>query len=316
MRPEILTWLMQGEAWLRQAVLETRGEADDDSRRRAATDPLVTALVSEVDKWPWGPLNSHKAVGHPLHQLCFLADLGIGAEEIGLNPLLEDILAAQAIPGPLRMPMAIPPRYGGSGAAEMSWVLCDAPLLTWALVRLGKWEDPRVQGSALALNAMARSNGWPCLSCPELKGFRGPGRKSDPCPYANLIMLQLNADLPNRIDSAATRAGVETALGLWERSREEHPYMFFMGTDFRKAKAPLAWYDILHVADVLSRFPWARKDERLRDMVGVLVDQAGNDGRYTAGSIWTRWNQWEFGQKKTPSRYITLRASVIEDRMA
>ena len=312
----MLEWLRQGEPWLQQAVLEAQGQEDPASRRKAAADPLVTALVSEVEQWPWMPLNSHKAVGHPLHQLSFLADLGLGAEVLGLDPLLDDILAAQAVPGPLRLPMSIPPRYGGSGATEMSWVLCDAPLLTRSLTLLGRRADPRVQGSARALNAMVRSNGWPCLSCPELKGFRGPGRKNDPCPFANLIMLQLNAELPDEVGSVATRAGIEAALHLWDRSRELHPYMFFMGTDFRKTKAPLAWYDILHVADVLSRFPEARRDPRLRSMVDLIRGSADADGRYTAGAVWLRWNKWELGQKKTPSRYITLKASIIEDRMS
>ena len=43
-------------------------------------------------------------------------------------------------------------------------------------------------------------------------------------------------------------------MDLWQNSREKHPYQFYMGTDFRKVKAPLVWYDILHVADVLCRF--------------------------------------------------------------
>ena len=34
--------------------------------------------------------------------------------------------------------------------------------------------------------------------------------------------------------------------------------MFFMGTDFRKLKVPLVWYDLLHVLDVLSSFPWLK----------------------------------------------------------
>jgi hypothetical protein len=315
MRSDVREWLLQGEPWIRNAVLEHEGAATSSSRAAAAADTPIKTLAAEVSNWPWPPINSHKAVGHPLHLLCFLADLGIGAEALGIDQLLDKILDAQLDEGPLRQPMAIPVRYGGSGVTEMAWVLCDAPLLTWALAAFERSGDPRVEASAEALNQFGRDNGWPCVACAELKRFRGPGRKTDPCPYANLIMLQLNSALPSFTEAESTRLGVGSALRLWEVSREEHPYMFFMGTDFRKLKAPLAWYDILHVADVLSRFPFARHDRRMQDMVAAITAQADPNGRYSPGSVWQRWKGWEFSRKAVPSRYITLRVSIIEDKM-
>jgi hypothetical protein len=91
--------------------------------------------------------------------------------------------------------------------------------------------------------------------------------------------------------------------------------MFYMGTDFRKLKVPLVWYDIIHVLDVLSRFPWVMKDSRLLDMLGILKGKADTQGRYTLESIWTAWKDWEFGQKKTPSRWLTLTAWRIINRV-
>ena len=40
-----------------------------------------------------------------------------------------------------------------------------------------------------------------------------------------------------------------------------------MGTDFRKLKVPFVWYDLMHVLDVLSRFPWLIRMTRLLDML-------------------------------------------------
>jgi hypothetical protein len=315
MRADVRDWIMSGEAWVQQALLEHEGRSDPPTRKAASADPGVRALAASVSAWPWPPLVSHKAVGHPLHQLCFLADLGLDAEDLGLSGLIQSVLSASPPEGPLRLPMNVPAHYGGSGQDIMAWALCDAPLLTWAISRLGMADDPRVQESSRALGALARENGWPCVTAPEHNGFRGPGRKADPCPYANLIMLQLISAFPGASSGKAARDGVESALRLWERSRQEHPYMFFMGTDFRKLKAPLAWYDILHVADVLSRFQWARSDDRLRGMVGEIASRAGTDGRFIAGSVWQRWKGWEFAQSKAPSRYITLRARAILERM-
>ena len=108
--------------------------------------------------------------------------------------------------------------------------------------------------------------------------------------------------------------GVETLLELWRESMTRHPYIFYMGTDFRKLKVPLVWYDLVHVLDVLSRFPWVRDDVRFRDMVGVLTSKADVQGRYTLESVWTAWKDWEFGQKRAPSRWLTLVAWRIVRR--
>ena len=67
-------------------------------------------------------------------------------------------------------------------------------------------------------------------------------------------MLKLLRLFPEFCDGQEVRAGIECLLSLWENSREAHPYMFFMGTDFRKLKVPYIWYDLLHVADVLSTY--------------------------------------------------------------
>ena len=74
--------------------------------------------------------------------------------------------------------------------------------------------------------------------------------------------------------------------------------MFFMGADFRKLKAPMFWYDILHVLDVLSRFPWVRNDPRFKQMLEVVESKVDSDGQYVPESIFTDWKDWDFGQKK------------------
>jgi len=99
---------------------------------------------------------------------------------------------------------------------------------------------------------------------------------------------------------------VESLLLLWEESREAHPYMFYMGTDFRKLKAPMFWYDILHVLDVLSYFEYARRDQRFHQMLKIIQAKADGNGRYIPESIWNVWKDWDFCQKKVPSQGLTF----------
>lgn len=314
---DVITWLLEGPSWVayrtRRDLLD---QPEDDpevaaTRRALLADPQVHALVAELGNWPGQVISSHKSAGQPFHKLTFLADLGLRAGDPGMDVIVERILAHHSAQGPFALPMNIAASYGGSGQEQWAWALCDAPLILYALLKFGLAADPRVIAAGEHLIGLARSNGWPCAVSPELGSWRGPGRQEDPCPFANLVMLKALAQTPDWRAGSAAHAGAETLLALWTDSRERHPYIFYMGTDFRKLKAPLVWYDLVHVLDVLSQFPWLRDDPRLAEMITLLASKADAQGRFTPESIWQAWSRWEFGQKKVAARWLTLLALRI-----
>ena len=128
-------------------------------------------------------------------------------------------------------------------------------------------------------------------------------------------MLQLLALFEAYRDGREVRLGAESLLHLWETSKDRHPYMFFMGTDFQKLKAPYIWYDILHVVEVLSQFDFARRDARFIEMLDLVNSKADAEGLFTPESIWTAWKDWEFGQKKKPSAWLTFLVARVNRRM-
>jgi len=278
-------------------------------------DVQVRGLLTELGAWPGKVIASHKSAGQPFHKLTFVADLGLTSRDPGVDVIIRRILKHQSAEGPFQLSANIPAHYGGSGSDQWAWALCDAPLIVYALAKFGLEREPAVQAAIKHLAALVRDNGWPCAVSKELGTFRGPGRKDDPCPFATLAMLKALSEVEALADGKASRAGVETLLELWTESAARHPYMFYMGTDFRKLKVPLVWYDLLHVLDVLSRFEWARNDARLREMVGLMKRQADQKGRFTVQSVWTAWKDWEFGQKKVPSRWLTFMAWRVIDRL-
>jgi len=309
---EVGDWLLQGPAWVQYRTrVDLLAQPEDRQEVRAARqamlgDAQVRGLLTELATWPGPALKRHNDAGHVLHKLVFVADLGLRAEDPGMGVIVERILGHRAPEGPFQVLMNISPRYGGSGRDEQVWALCDAPLILCALARLGLQNDSRLLAAADHLAALVRENGWPCAVSPTLGKFRGPGRKDDPCPYATLVMLQALAQLPAWRDSATCRMGAEALLGLWQQRKERKPYLFGMGSDFAKIKAPLIWYDVLHVLDVLTQFACLRSDARLHEMAGIVRLKADAEGRFTPESIWTAWKAWEFGQKREPSRWLTL----------
>lgn len=309
-----IDWLLAGEPFIeyrtRIDLLGTPAEERlvRSARRNMLADPRVHGLIDELAAWPGTVIASHRSSTQPFHKLTFLADLGFGAGDSGADPIIRAILSRQSPEGPFRLPMSISPSHGGSGSEVWAWALCDAPLIVYSLARFGLREAPEVRTAAEYLIGLVRQDGWPCAVSKELGSFRGPGRKDDPCPFANLAVLKALAEFEDHRDGPACRAGAETLLTLWAESRSRHPYMFYMGTDFRRLKAPFVWYDLLHVLDVLSKFSWLSDDARFREMLAVLADKADEGGRFTAESVWTPWKDWDFGQKREPSRWLTMLA--------
>ncbi len=313
-----INWLLEGEPWIAYRTrLDLLGEPEPPRavREKHLNDPRLENLVAELANWPGQVISSHKSAGQPFHKLTFVADMGFKADDAAIRPIIERILEHQSDEGPFQLPTNVPVHFGGSGADTWAWALCDAPLVVYALVKFGLEDDPRVQRAVDYLVNLVRQNGWPCVVSKELGKFRGPGRKDDPCPFATLAMLKLLAQVPAERDGQAARAGAESILNLWATSLDQHPYMFFMGADFRKIKVPFVWYDLIHTLDVLSQFPWLRGDARLLAMVELLKSKADDEGRFTLESVWTAWKDWEFGQKKAPSRWLTFSAWRIIQRV-
>jgi hypothetical protein len=322
MKNKTVDWLLQGEPWVeyraRVELLE-QSEADPQviaARKKMLTDPKVQSLLAELNDWPGALLNSHKSASQPFHKLAFIADLGLNVNDAPVKKIAKKVMEHQSEQGPFQLTTNVPTHFGGSGKDKWAWALCDAPILVSALIKMGLGDDKRVQTAIQYLDGLVRDNGWPCAVSPELGKFRGPGRKEDPCPFATLAMLKVMSRVPELREGKSAKIGVETLLSLWENSKEQHPYMFFMGTDFRKLKAPMFWYDILHALDILSHFKWTRKDKRFKEMLKVVESKADDDGRFVPESIWTVWKDWDFSQKKVPSRGLTFFVQRILKRVS
>jgi len=95
--------------------------------------------------------------------------------------------------------------------------------------------------------------------------------------------------------------------------KRETALPFCYGSGFLKLKAPLIWYDILHLLSVLVKFDWVKKDERFIELFNIIKQKASPFGKYYAESVWREWKDWDFGQKKKPSSWITYLVYLIEN---
>jgi hypothetical protein len=304
--------LESGEPWTRYRVLvDLMDRSEDDAEvKQARADmlahPQVKQLMATAATWGNLPFKRHNDAGYAIYALSTLADFGVRASDRGMAAAVKAVMAHRSSEGAFQSLINIPAAFGGTGQDIWTWIVCDAPTLLYVLLAMGRGQDRRVKQAVEHLAALVDDNGWRCVAAPEVGKFRGPGRKADPCPIANVYALKALAQAPALGDSAAAQAGVEMLLAHWEHRAERKFYLFGVGTDFCKLKYPFVWYDILHATDVLSRFPVACRDARFREMVRTMTAQADAQGRYTAGSMYQSWKGWSFADKRNASPWLTF----------
>jgi len=301
--------LAMSEPWLRYAIrVNLRGESKEDLtdlKEEALRDSKIRSYLNDISDFHNAIVRNHKDPDLSIHKLLFLLDLGFNTDIPEIDSAVRQIMSHVDRHGVYQSMTNIPPSYGGKGEDVFGWCLCDAPLLLTALLKANVDYQRHIRPGVEHLLTLYKECGFPCTVSEEHGSFRGPGRKDDCCPFATLIMLKLLSGIDEYRDGDIVKGGIEVILSLWEHSLERHPYMFYMGTDFRKLKAPAMWYDIVSVADCLSRFDHVKADPRFCEMIGIIKQKQDADGMFTPESVYQKFKGWDFGQKKTVSPYLT-----------
>jgi len=311
--------ISMSEPWLQYAIrinlLNESGESVTDLRNEALKDGKIQAYLDSVLDFHGVMVRNHKNPELPIHKLLFLLGIGFDMSAPEIECAVKQIMSHVDKFGVYQSSTNIPKHYGGKGEDVFGWCLCDAPLLLLALVKAKVDYEKHIKQGVDHLITLFTKAGYPCTVSEEHGTFRGPGRKDDCCPYATLSMLNLLAEIDEYRSSDIAKQGVDVILSLWENSLDRHPYMFYMGTDFRKLKAPAMWYDIVSVADCLSKFVFAHTDARFCEMIDLIKGKQTADGMFIPESVYQKFKGWDFGQKKTVSPYLTFICIRLFDRL-
>lgn len=283
-------------------------------QKKAAEHPLVKDIIKECLKWPGYSLKRHNDAKHIIQKIGVLADMGLdrGIKEIDI--ICRKLMERSGDSGAFLSEILIPQIFGGNNKAEWNWIICDFPLITEALISFGFKEDPRVLKAVQFLKSLVEEKGWLCKSSYGEK-FKGPGKKSDPCPIANLFALRVLGLCQEELGSLAAQKGIEMLLDNWENRRKKRYFLFGMGQRFKKLKYPFVWFDILNFLDTLSLFPSVYKDKRYLEICKLVFSKGDDHGWYTPESVWMAYKEFDFGQKKEPSPLMTLAVLRIKRRM-
>ncbi|MBN2085809.1 MAG: hypothetical protein JW748_11355 [Anaerolineales bacterium] len=266
-------------------------------------DPFIRGNLRILSNWRKDVLSRHDKPDLFIHRLAMMADLGVTRDTIGAKSLIEDLLDNIAADGTFRVNIMIPQGFGGSGKPHPDWIICDFPVVVYALIRMAG-KDERIRSAVRKIIQLAGEEYYPC--CGSIPKFRGPGPKNGMCPYANLLVARaLAADAAGR-KSPEAKLAANAVLDSWTHRKTKKPFLFGMGTDFLKLKFPMVWYNLLHVVSALKNIPGIAGDTRYLKLAGHLRRKLDPSGKATPESIYLTYKSEEWSDKKNPSRLLTI----------
>jgi hypothetical protein len=311
---DLQQWLLDGEPWVRYRTLTWLMERSEEnrsvvkSRTAVPNHQLMRRILDSQNKdgyWG-GPKDIH--TWWPKKDTTFwilpvLGDFGFTVENRRVEKACEYVLSTQLESGAFGWS---PPSKPGD---------CHTAILTESLAKLGLLKDSRLQAAYDYLIERQRSDGgfW----CKDTGQLGEPREKEPSCAMSTMFVLGAFAQNPKLKKSKVAASGVDFLFDCWKR-RENIKYAGHdsqIGVGWEKLKYPFTEYRILKFLDVLSRFESARERLRESEMVDILLSKRNEEGRFTPESIHLVWSDFDFGQKKEPSRWVTLLALRVLKRI-
>lgn len=297
-------WLLEGPAFVRYRtlvdILGCPRESREVQQARAAVlrDPGVRRLLerrNEAGYWggsqdlfKWWPRKDTT-----FWVLGVLGDFGLKRGDARISRACEYVLSTQLSCGAfgVRPP---PTPYE-----------CFTGVLVAALARLGYVGDERLEGAYTWLEKRQRTDGgfW-CKNT----GQSGGAREGEPsCALASLYVLSALTAHPTLAGSESCTRCARFLLGCRDnRGRIKYAgHDSQIGSGWEKLKYPFTDYRVLHYLGCLSRVPSVRGDVRLVEMADEVTAKCDSQGRFRAESIHNAWSDFDFSQKKVPSKWLT-----------
>jgi hypothetical protein len=125
-------------------------------------------------------------------------------------------------------------------------------------------------------------------------------------------VLMLLGQYKDHRENPKLNKAIDHLLEHWETG--DNIYGFGVGKRFRSLQYPVVKYGILRVLDALSSFPYAVKQKTFQNMLDFVHTKA-KDGRYFAESSDMVYTDFDFGQIKEPSRWVTFLVNRINKRV-
>lgn len=310
-----VNWLLSGEPFVKYRTLINildKKENDKDviaAKKLMSRYPAIKKIFDRQNKEGYwgGPRDIF--MWWPKKDTTFwllgvLADFGFTREDRKIARACEYVFNTQHL-------------SGGFGCAPPPKPYdCFTGILTESLAKFGYKDDSRLKKAYAWLMKRQRLDGgfW----CKNTGQPGGPREREPSCAFATLCVLGALVQDDKLRTSTIARRSVAFLLHCWEnRGRIKYAgHDSHIGRGWEKLKYPFTDYRILKYLDVLSQCEYTKNEPRMTAIMNMLVSKKVDEGRFCPESIHKAYADFDFGQKKLPSRWITTLVYCIVKRVA
>lgn len=308
MNKEVIDWLLEGPGWLKYAVELQLLDSKPDIQPVLRDGSIIKMVHRLKDKQVGIPaLRTGKVsceeAGSACWDLFFLADIGLTINDLELKWEMEELFSLQSPDGTFITEKGMEPDY-----------FCLSAILLSSVAKMGYRDDSRLNKYLqVILDSQRLDGGW---HCNESYAVGQELQDVASCPMDNLNVLMLLGQYEKYRKDARFNGGIDLLLKHWEKRDEKWRVDGFgIGERFMSLEYPAIKYGILRVLDVLSLFPYAVESKGFQSMLD-FVHQKSSGGRYFAEPFDKPYAEFDFGQKKEPSRWVTFLINRIEKRVS
>ena len=309
-----IDWLINGEPFVKyRTLIDLLGGQEIDkevvtTKRSVCRHRLIKQIFDKQNKDGYWGTPSDIYTWWPKKDTTFwllgiLADFGFTKENRKIARACEYVFSTQF------------PSGGFGWAPPPMPADCFTGILTESLAKLGYGSDPRLKNAyEWVIQRQRLDGGFWCKNT----GLPGEPRENEPsCAFATLCVLGALVQNSELRKCAIAQKSAEFLLKCWE-NRGKIKYAGHdsqVGKGWEKLKYPFTDYKILKYLDILSQLKFVRNDHRMMAIINELTSKQDEKGRFYAESVHKVWSDFDFGQKKLPSRWLTLTAYSIVRRV-
>ena len=303
-------WLLQSNPWTTYRTrLDLFDEPKDSPRVVQAKNQLlqhkkIVQLIAEASNWFPVSYTRHNDAKISHYKLRMLADFGLTVTDKNIHDIV--IKATTHVDnGLFSFRQELPEK--GKGFAKPNpmsneWhaLPCDAPLITSILLSLGHKSDDVLQTIDIIKEKWSRAQGWFCHFFFVESMFK---KLQIGCPMTGLMALEVFSQIPELRESVYAQNAYEPIR--FHRDYGKSIYYFGRSKKFWTFKYPFVWYNALYLAFVLSRFEFLKQENLVKELIHWIIDSQDENGRFKPTSMFMIYKDWDFGNKKEPSPWMT-----------
>lgn len=314
---ENLEWLLNSNPWTSynayKYFIKDKDKKKLEELEKALEDsPIVKSLIDDTKDWFLLPAKRHDDPKLSHYKLKTLAHLGLDIKNNHIKEII-DLAKKHRDNGLFAIKQGLPTKGNMNVKIDENFnewhaLPCDSTLITATLYQLGDRSEETLYNIGILKEKWVEETGWFCNLFFVNSQFK---KHKIPCPIAGLQALelfsQLNLEENNKIISNAF-----TPLEF-HRDFGKSLYYFGRSKKFWTIKYPFVWYNAFYIAYVLSKYKVFKQEQVMMDIIKWIEDNFDENMRIKATSIFRPYSNWDFGNKKEVSPWLTFLAYRILD---